>query len=91
MIGKACETSAARRLFGWSALTFALALSPASSLAAEDFLPSNPLFALPASLFGGETRVIAANPARAHYPIARATNIAPEGRLRLRPVAFRGL
>ncbi len=91
MTGKTQESSAARRLFACSSLTFALALAPASAMAAEDFFSSNPLFALPTSLFGGETRVVAANPARAHYPAIRATNIAPEGRLRLRPVAFRGL
>ena len=91
MIEKTQESSAARRLFTWSVLTFALAGLPASSTAAEEIFSSNPIFALPTSLFGGETRVVAANPARARYPAVRATNIAPEGRLRLRPVAFRGL
>lgn len=91
MTRKTRESTTTRSLLVGSTLTLVVALSPASSLAAEDFFPSKPLFTLPASLFGGETRVVAANPARAHYAAARAANIAPEGRLRLRPVAFRGL
>ncbi len=86
----------ARRLFVGFALTLAGALTPVCSLAAEDFFPLNPLFALPASLFGGETRVPAArpaiaSPAHAHFVAAHPPSEAPEGRLRLRRVAFRGM
>ncbi|MGO8740276.1 hypothetical protein [Rhodoblastus sp.] len=96
MTEKTRDCSASRRLFVQSVLTLALAMAPISSLAAEDFSPLNPLFALPASLFGGETHIPAArpavaNPARARYIANHALNAAPEGRLRLRPTAFNGL
>jgi hypothetical protein len=93
MTGKTQESSAARRLFAGSALTLAMAFSPVSSQAAEDFFQFNPPFALPAPLFGGETHIpaarpLVANPARARYAVSRGERAAPEGRLRLRPMAF---
>ncbi len=96
MTGKPRESGAARRLLVGFALTLAGVLAPISSLAAEDFFQINPLFAVPASLFGGETRVPAARPtvatpAHAHYIAGHASNGAPEGRLRLRSVAFGGM
>jgi hypothetical protein len=96
MLGKPRESATARRLLVSFALTLAGVLAPISSLAAEDFFQTNPLFGLPASLFGGETRVPAArpavaNPAHARYIASHAPNGAPEGRLRLRSVAFGGM
>jgi hypothetical protein len=96
MTGTPRVSATARRLFVGFALTLTGALTPISSLAAEDFFPLNPLFALPASLVGGETRVPAArptiaSPAHAHFVGGHRANEAPEGRLRLRRVAFRGM
>jgi hypothetical protein len=96
MTGRPRESVTARRLFVWFALTLAGVSAPISSLSAEDFFQINPLIALPASLFGGETRVPAArptvaNPAHAHFIGSHAPNGAPEGRLRLRSVAFGGM
>lgn len=94
--GELRVSATARHLFVGFALTLAGALTPISSSAAEDFFPLNPLFALPASFVGGETRVPAARPtiansAHAHFVAGHAPNEAPEGRLRLRHMAFRGM
>jgi len=88
------------RLFVWTVLSLGAAFSPATAMAAENYFHLQPPSALPPPILRSETRIPAAQPAasaaHANYladdnsAAHDAEDMQPEGRLRLRPMNFRG-